>query len=268
MELPPLKGLLRACWRVQRGEEEAASGWNEGAVSGGGPPGHSCSYEGRPCGYVFRRGDIAWNCQTCQTDATCVLCDNCYRESDHVGYEVFFHRTTPGGCCDCGDLEAWNVDGMCGRHRPPSSGGGEAAGPMDGGGDDDDVETSAGWAADDDLEAVRAAHRARLEHERIVDGSTLRNAVAGQSLDGANWHPFPPRLAAALSVVVGSAIQSILTASEGSAIGADVTQWRLRWADEICKLWNGVSEDEEYYGHGVAMLAEGRSMDGGAATAR
>eukprot|EP00957_Ditylum_brightwellii_P207238 15352102-Ditylum_brightwellii.AAC.1 len=42
---------------------------------------------GRPCGYVFRRGDIAWNCRTCQTDSTCVLCDRCFHESDHEGHE-------------------------------------------------------------------------------------------------------------------------------------------------------------------------------------
>merc|ERR1719162_2385776 len=47
----------------------------------------------RPCGYVFKRGDIAWNCRTCQTDSTCVLCDDCFRGSDHTGHEVFFHRT-------------------------------------------------------------------------------------------------------------------------------------------------------------------------------
>lgn len=53
----------------------------------------------RPCGYVFKRGDIAWNCRTCQTDPTCVICDDCFRDSDHEGHEVYFHRTNPGGCC-------------------------------------------------------------------------------------------------------------------------------------------------------------------------
>ena len=71
-----------------------------------------CTFRPRPCGYVFKRGDIAWNCRTCQTDSTCVICDSCFRNSNHEGHEVFFHRTTPGGCCDCGDVEAWKIQGL------------------------------------------------------------------------------------------------------------------------------------------------------------
>ncbi|CAN0502752.1 unnamed protein product, partial [Discosporangium mesarthrocarpum] len=39
---------------------------------------------------------------------------------------VYFHRTLPGGCCDCGDEEAWAQEGCCSRHRRKTSrGGGE-----------------------------------------------------------------------------------------------------------------------------------------------
>lgn len=278
MELPTLKGLLSACWRVQRGEEVMTT--NNGDHNVCSPASsksnaffgsdnnndvklvtkHACAYEGGPCGYVFRRGDIAWNCRTCQTDATCVLCDNCFRESDHVGHEVFFHRTTPGGCCDCGDLEAWNVDGMCSRHRPPPL----TTDMEDDGAKIDDfafaaADAVAGWmGTDDDFEAVRAARRTRLEHERHVDGTPTSNVAAA---DNSELRPLPPRLAAAMSIVIGSAIQSILTAAEGSAIGADVSQWRLRWADEICKLWNGVSDDEEYYIRGAVLRSVGQSVE-------
>lgn len=31
--------------------------------------------------------------------------------------KVYFHRTSPGGCCDCGDEEAWAEEGCCDRHR-------------------------------------------------------------------------------------------------------------------------------------------------------
>jgi hypothetical protein len=111
----------------------------------------------------------------------------------------------------------------------------------------------AGWmGVDDDFEAVRAARRTRLEHERHVDGTPASNS---------ELRPLPPRLAAAMSIVIGSAIQSILTAAEGSAIGADVSQWRLRWTDEICKLWNGVSEDEEYYLRGAVLRSIGQSVE-------
>ena len=71
-----------------------------------------------PCGYIFKLGDIAWNCRTCEVDSTCVQCDAYFRRSDHEGHEVFFHRTTPGGCCDCGDEEAWADAGCCDLYRP------------------------------------------------------------------------------------------------------------------------------------------------------
>ena len=52
------------------------------------------------CGYIFKTGDIAWVCRTCQSDDTCVLCQECYAASNHEGHEVFFHRTRAGGCCE------------------------------------------------------------------------------------------------------------------------------------------------------------------------
>lgn len=33
---------------------------------------------------------------------------------------MYFHRTAPGGCCDCGDEEAWADDGCCTRHKQPT----------------------------------------------------------------------------------------------------------------------------------------------------
>ncbi|CAM9281478.1 unnamed protein product, partial [Chrysoparadoxa australica] len=76
----------------------------------------------RVCGYVFKRGDIAWNCRTCEQDGTCVQCDRCFRQSNHKGHEVFFHRTAPGGCCDCGDVEAWAPAGCCPTHSGEQEG--------------------------------------------------------------------------------------------------------------------------------------------------
>ncbi|KAF1326238.1 E3 ubiquitin-protein ligase, partial [Globisporangium splendens] len=78
------------------------------------------------CGYIFQRNDIAFNCKTCQLDETCVLCLNCYRNGNHEGHDIFFHRTFPGGCCDCGDSEAWDPDGFCIYHgdRTDQDGGG------------------------------------------------------------------------------------------------------------------------------------------------
>jgi len=30
--------------------------------------------------------------------------------------QVYFHHASPGGCCDCGDLEAWKQSGCCTVH--------------------------------------------------------------------------------------------------------------------------------------------------------
>ena len=271
MELPTLKGLLKAIWRVQRGVDTFTNNKLEGPGSDGSGANKNeglgssttrdgdvqCKpvYDGGPCGYVFRRGDIAWNCRTCQTDATCVQCDACFRESDHEGHDVFFHRTNPGGCCDCGDLEAWHVKGMCPRHCPPDALAGQQKSEDNDGEEEDTIGVVGG--GDDDFEAVRAAQRTRLDHVRHVNGTPSSSSTSSPNVF--EPLPLPPRFVAALATIIGSTIQSILVAAEGSAIGADVTQWRLKWSDEICKIWNGVSDDEEYYRRGAVLL--GRMMD-------
>ena len=57
----------------------------------------------RVCQHPFRKNDIVWVCRTCQADETCVLCHNCYSQSDHEGHDVAFYHAQAGGCCDCGD---------------------------------------------------------------------------------------------------------------------------------------------------------------------
>jgi len=70
------------------------------------------------CGYVFKDGDLCYNCKQCQADPTCVMCQKCFLacKASHTGHEVTFHRAGPGGCCDCGDLEAWAQEGCCPEH--------------------------------------------------------------------------------------------------------------------------------------------------------
>ena len=174
---------------------------------------NSATFRPRPCGYVFKRGDIAWNCRTCQTDSTCVICDTCFRNSNHDGHEVYFHRTTPGGCCDCGDAEAWRLEGCCESHRPQT---------------DEVVETN----TEDPEEAVRMAIKGRQEGIDI-----LKNPPTA----------LPPRLAAALGVVIGSAVNCLVQAVDGAGIGADPSQWKLRWADEATRISNLAARNEDYY---------------------
>lgn len=86
------------------------------------------------CGKVFAQGDIVWTCRQCGKDPTCVQCDQCFRKSDHVGHEVYFHRAAGGGsgCCDCGDEEAWCRAGNCLDHNHPSRDHHGPANPLEG----------------------------------------------------------------------------------------------------------------------------------------
>jgi len=68
------------------------------------------------CGLIFSEGDLAYHCRTCQLDNTCVICQDCFANGDHTGHEITFHRTGAGGCCDCGDEEAWAKEGFCSNH--------------------------------------------------------------------------------------------------------------------------------------------------------
>ena len=39
---------------------------------------------------------------------SCVICHDCFEESNHEGHEVTCYQTRGmGGTCDCGDAEAW-----------------------------------------------------------------------------------------------------------------------------------------------------------------
>lgn len=70
----------------------------------------------RVCQHPFRKNDIVWVCRTCQSDETCVLCHKCWTRSNHDGHDVAFYHAQAGGCCDCGDPDAWDPRGFCDVH--------------------------------------------------------------------------------------------------------------------------------------------------------
>lgn len=39
----------------------------------------------------------------------------CFKGSNHEGHKVVIKKAY-GGCCDCGDVEAWKKEGFCKRH--------------------------------------------------------------------------------------------------------------------------------------------------------
>ncbi|KAF7982421.1 hypothetical protein HWV62_28541 [Athelia sp. TMB] len=77
---------------------------------------------GRPCAHIFTKGECCFRCKDCALDDSCVLCSKCFHATDHSSHNVsFFIAQQPGGCCDCGDEEAWRSPLNCPYHpkAPP-----------------------------------------------------------------------------------------------------------------------------------------------------
>ncbi|KAI9059537.1 hypothetical protein FKP32DRAFT_1596096 [Trametes sanguinea] len=72
---------------------------------------------GRPCGHIFKKGESCFRCKDCALDDSCVLCSRCFEATDHTDHNVsFFIAQQSGGCCDCGDVEAWRHPINCPYH--------------------------------------------------------------------------------------------------------------------------------------------------------
>ncbi|KAJ7596572.1 hypothetical protein C8J56DRAFT_850021 [Mycena floridula] len=74
---------------------------------------------GRPCGHILKKGESCFRCKDCALDDSCVLCSRCFHATNHTGHNVsFFIAQQSGGCCDCGDEEAWRHPIGCPFHPP------------------------------------------------------------------------------------------------------------------------------------------------------
>ncbi|KAG0208840.1 hypothetical protein BGX28_000315 [Mortierella sp. GBA30] len=85
---------------------------------------YSPSARGQACGHTFKTGEGVFRCRTCALDETCVFCLRCFHGTNHEGHDTSFSvNAGGGGCCDCGDSEAWKVDLDCiyhsAKHVPP-----------------------------------------------------------------------------------------------------------------------------------------------------
>jgi len=69
----------------------------------------------RACGTTWKQGELAYLCNTCGQDPTCAVCIPCFRDGNHEGHDYAMIKTN-GGCCDCGDIQAWARSGFCSRH--------------------------------------------------------------------------------------------------------------------------------------------------------
>ncbi|GAN09079.1 conserved hypothetical protein [Mucor ambiguus] len=80
------------------------------------------SQKGRQCGHVFRKGEPVYRCRNCGLDDTCVFCSKCFHATNHDGHDILFSVSPgSGGCCDCGDPEAWKVPLQCNIHTSDNS---------------------------------------------------------------------------------------------------------------------------------------------------
>lgn len=68
------------------------------------------------CGRVFKMGEPTYSCRECGMDSTCVLCVDCFKQSTHRNHKYKMGTSNGGGCCDCGDTEAWKKEPFCKTH--------------------------------------------------------------------------------------------------------------------------------------------------------
>lgn len=73
------------------------------------------------CGRVFKIGEPTYSCRECSMDPTCVLCSSCFKKSTHRLHKYKMSTSGGGGCCDCGDQEAWKRDPSCEDHILPAT---------------------------------------------------------------------------------------------------------------------------------------------------
>ena len=69
------------------------------------------------CGKVFKAGETCYNCKDCGQDATCVLCVDCFTQSEHKNHRYRMSTSEGGGYCDCGDPEAFKLFPRCQKHE-------------------------------------------------------------------------------------------------------------------------------------------------------
>ncbi|KAF0448599.1 putative ubiquitin-protein ligase UBR2 [Gigaspora margarita] len=84
---------------------------------------YSPSQKGKACGHVFRKGESIYRCRNCALDDTCVFCSRCFHATNHEGHDITFsiNSSGSGGCCDCGDAEAWKRPIHCSYHTLDTS---------------------------------------------------------------------------------------------------------------------------------------------------
>ena len=68
------------------------------------------------CGKRFVRGDRVYSCRDCGEDSRCVMCADCFENSEHRKHRYRISMSRWGGGCDCGDQDAFRADATCEKH--------------------------------------------------------------------------------------------------------------------------------------------------------
>ncbi|MEW5302971.1 MAG: hypothetical protein WDW36_005706 [Sanguina aurantia] len=111
-----------------RAQHDARRSKSDGGSSNGGSSSSFAAYlsdlaagtGNGPCTAVWTAGTIAYRCRTCQTSASSAVCISCFKAGGHDAHDYVIYKSPAGGCCDCGDLSSWRLDGCCRQHRPAS----------------------------------------------------------------------------------------------------------------------------------------------------
>lgn len=72
------------------------------------------------CRRILKTGDVTFTCNDCGLDGTCVVCIDCFHKSAHKDHNYKMSNSEGGGCCDCGDVEAWKQHHACTDHMDPN----------------------------------------------------------------------------------------------------------------------------------------------------
>jgi len=68
------------------------------------------------CEVVWLNAHVAYRCRDCGTNESSCMCVNCFDSNDHEGHDYRIYHSHSGGCCDCGDANAWKRDSFCKTH--------------------------------------------------------------------------------------------------------------------------------------------------------
>ncbi len=166
----------------------------------------------------------------CAHDDTCVQCAPCFNASNHEGHDIVFSVSSDsGGCCDCGDEEAWKQPLGCTYHEAPrlslaqesgpSSSGTAAAPPREEGMELDDEGAQGSSASSISGKGKERATDVGMSHT----SSTATSSSRGQTAEMADLlRTIPETIREALEAHIGSILDYVLDTLEHAPESATI----------------------------------------------